>query len=231
MKFCDNPWAGLLPKETVDKAEALYHRAEQEVAVGKRICPPLGSVFRALELTPPETCRCAIVGQDPYQTPHVANGLAFSVTGEKFQPSLRNIFKELSADIGCGIPSNGDLTRWAEQGVLLLNTSLTVYEDEANSHKKWGWQDVTGAILRACSSLPQPMVFFLWGRNAQAFADGTFTGDMMDNKLILKSSHPSPLGATKASDGVPAFIGSRPFSKANEFLSQHGAKPIDWTLP
>lgn len=218
-------WLGLLSSEAQAKATELYHKAEQEQGV----CPPVEQVFRAFELTPPDKVRCVIVGQDPYHTPSVANGLAFSVNeGAKFQPSLRNIFKELNSDIGCLIPRSGDLTPWAERGVLLLNTSLTVKEHEPMSHKKWHWDIVTHDVLRVCMELDQPVVFMLWGGYAHKFAEDDVP---VEGKLIIKSSHPSPLGATKGNAEIPAFIGSRPFSRANKFLTDNGAEPIDWHLP
>lgn len=170
------------------------------------------------------------ISQDPYHQPGQANGLAFSVApGVKFPPSLRNIFKELHADLNVPIPRSGDLTAWAERGVLLLNTSLTVEEGRPNSHAKWGWQEFVRSVLKICTELPQPVVFLLWGGNARAFV-ADLQINSCDNKIALCSSHPSPLGATKGSDAAPAFLGSRPFSQANYYLQSMGAEPINWEL-
>ena len=198
-------------------------------------------------------------------------GLSFSVPkGEKLPPSLRNIYKEMVSDLGCSIPVSGDLSAWAQQGVLLLNTTLTVREHEANSHSKLGWQVVTTAIVEACMRLPQPVVFLAWGRpaikviesaksraakgafkgdacagaadsgaddhassgTAPAVADssGSLAGGALSCKFILKSTHPSPLSASRAAGDLPAFLGSRPFSRANDLLKECGVEPIDWSL-
>lgn len=205
------------------KASDLSRRAAAET-----VLPPPRQIFRALDLTPPENVRCVILGQDPYHTPGVANGLAFSANaGCKVPPSLRNIFKELSADIGCPAPTSPDLTPWAEQGVLLLNTILTVRPGAAGSHAGWGWQSVTADLLRVCAELPQPVMFLLWGRHAQKAG----LRPPSETKQYLCSSHPSPLGASKASATVPAFLGSRPFSRTNAFLRASGVAEIAWRLP
>ena len=216
-------WAARMNPAALDKAANLSRRADAET-----VLPPRHQLFRALQLTPPESVRCVILGQDPYHTPGVANGLAFSANaGCKVPPSLRNIFKELCADIGCPAPTSPDLTPWAEQGVLLLNTILTVRPGAAGSHAGWGWQTVTADLLRVCAELPQPIMFLLWGRHAQKAGLRPPT----ETKQYLCSSHPSPLGASKASADVPAFLGSRPFSKTNAFLRASGAAEIAWRLP
>ena len=217
--------------DIISLAEQLAAKAQAERDRGATIYPPQHMIFRALKLTPPDTVRVVIIGQDPYHNPGEANGLAFSVSpGIKAPPSLRNIFKELRGDIGCSIPDSGDLTQWAERGVLLLNTSLTVEENKPGSHSKWGWQSVIAEVLRVCvEELPQPIVFILWGGHARTFTDGLNIQDHQ-KKAYICSSHPSPLGARKGSETVPAFIGSRPFSRANQLLSSMGAEPIDWTL-
>ena len=216
-------WAALMNPSALRKASDLSRRADTE-----NVLPPRHQIFRALELTPPDNVRCVILGQDPYHTPGVANGLAFSAnTGCKVPPSLRNIFKELCADIGCPAPTSPDLTPWAEQGVLLLNTILTVRPGDAGSHAGWGWQAVTADLLRVCAELPQPIMFLLWGRHAQKAGLRPPT----ETKHFLCSSHPSPLGASKAGADVPAFLGSRPFSKTNAFLRASGAAEIQWRLP
>ena len=157
-------------------------------------------------------------------------GLSFSVPeGQKLPPSLRNIYKEMAADLGCAAPVCGDLTSWAQQGVLLLNTTLTVREHAANSHAKLGWKILTDAIVRLCLRLDQPVVFLTWGRHAIDMVEAArkATGTSA-NKFFLASTHPSPLSATRAAGDLPAFMGSRPFSRTNELLTQHGAIPIDW---
>ena len=230
MGVINEAWAKLLPEEIVEQANILAERAREEERRGIHICPPSGNIFRALDLTPPETVKAVILGQDPYHTPGVATGLAFSIDpARKLVPSIRNIFKELVADIGCEMPQSGDLTEWAKRGILLLNTVLTVEEGKPTSHYSWGWQAVTQAILRACSQLPQPVAFLLWGAKAQAAASEVCSA-MAPNKAVFCSSHPSPLGARKGSAAVPAFLGSRPFSRVNEFLREYRAEPVDWRL-
>ena len=157
-------------------------------------------------------------------------GLSFSVPeGQKLPPSLRNIYKEMAADLGCAAPVCGDLTSWAQQGVLLLNTTLTVREHAANSHAKLGWKILTDAIVRLCLQLEQPVVFLTWGRHAIDMVETARKAtDATPNKFFLASTHPSPLSATRAAGDLPAFMGSRPFSRTNELLTQHGAAPIDW---
>ena len=225
-------WAKLIPPEVLEQAEVLVARAQRERDAGKTIYPPQNKLFRALWLTPPDKVRCVILGQDPYIHENQANGLAFSVNpGVKLPPSLKNIFKELHADIGCDNLSCGDLTPWAEQGVLLLNTALTVEDGKADSHGKWGWGVITSAILDACVELPQPVVFLLWGGKARYFAANRLH-DMYESKTkdYICCSHPSPLGATKGSGGVSAFLGSRVFSEANKILAKMEAEPIDWSV-
>lgn len=215
-------------RTTLARAEAA---AESTV-----VYPPRKDWFAALRLTAPERVRAVILGQDPYHEPDQAMGLAFSVRpGVKHPPSLRNIFRELSADLQVPPPQCGDLTCWAEQGVLLLNTVLTVEKGKANSHSRFGWQAFTDEILSALVCLPQPIAFVLWGSPAQrAFAHGTEgrepeTPETQDPavsisgpRLILKAPHPSPLSAYRG------FFGSRPFSQINAFLTQNGEAPIDW---
>ena len=152
--------------------------------------------------------------------------------GCKLPPSLRNVYKEMAADLGCTAPASGDLSSWARQGVLLLNTTLTVVEHKANAHAKLGWQTLTNHIIERCCELPQPVVFLAWGRFAQKLVEGALarTGaGAATHKYCLASTHPSPLSATRAAGELPAFMGSRPFSRANKLLVDAGAKPIDWT--
>lgn len=229
--FISKEWQEVLPQETTELAQKLADRAATERAKGAVVFPPQADIFRALTLTPPEKVSCCIVGQDPYGTVGFANGLAFSVNkGITIPRSLKNILKELQADVGCDIPTHGDLTAWAEQGVLMLNTVLTVEEGKPNSHAKWGWQVVTLDIVKACMQLPQPVVLVLWGGQARAFSEDLRAEFVGSNKKWICSSHPSPLGATKGSATVPAFIGSRPFSTVNSLLKEMGGKGIDWTL-
>ena len=224
-------WNDILPSEVVALGDRLAERAAQCRAAGQVIYPEQNSIFRALALTPPDKVKVCLVGQDPYHEKGQANGLAFSVdSGVSLPPSLRNIFKELVSDIGCRFPSSGDLTPWAEQGVLLLNTVLTVQDGAANSHKSWGWQEYVNSVFCACAKFPQPIVFVMWGGQARAFL-ANIPISKLPNKKAIWSSHPSPLGATKGNDVVPAFLGSRPFSTANQYLSLMGADPITWELP
>lgn len=224
-------------------ATELEAHAQEERDNGKKLYPPQDQIFRALQLTKPEDVRVCIVGQDPYHTPGQANGLAFSIApGNPLQPSLVNIFKELEEDVGIKKPEDGDLTKWAENGVLLLNTSLTVYEHQANSCAKWGWDKFTKSVLQAATKLPQPVVFLLWGANAQdllndliscaaVYEDGKhIVKENLIKKAYVLSSHPSPFSATRPCRGTPAFRGSKPFSTANTLLTSMGGTPIDWSL-
>lgn len=223
-------WSSLLSAEAKHIARKLMARVDDEIAAGYTIYPPKNQIFRALELTPPRTVNAVIIGQDPYHGQGQANGLAFSVNpGVKIPPSLRNIFKELHNDVGCPIPQSGDLTPWAKHGVLLLNTVLTVEKGLPASHSTWGWQAVVLDICRVCLELPQPIVFILWGGHARAFAAGLRISEH-DNKFCIYSSHPSPLGAMKGNEAVPAFIGSRPFSKTNQLLMNASGEPVKWDL-
>lgn len=236
-------WSELIPKDKLELGLQLRDRAYQERLNEKGICPEQGQIFKALELTSPENTKVCLVGQDPYHTPGQANGLAFSISrGHPLQPSLVNIFNELTADVGVPKPPTGDLTRWAEQGVLLLNTTLTVYEHQANSHAGWGWNKFTKAILQAATKLPQPVVFLLWGGSAQELLPSLLScaavyednGHIVKENLIKKayvlSSHPSPFSASRGCKGTPAFKGSKPFSTVNKLLIDMGGTPIDWRL-
>lgn len=221
-------WTDILPTAISDMAHGLARRAAGEIRAGTQIYPPVDQIFRALALTPPDRTKVVILGQDPYHTPGQANGLAFSVaSGNPLQPSLQNIFQVLQADVGCPRPLNGDLTPWAEQGVLLLNTSLTVYRGRPNSCADWGWETFTRAVFMEAMKLPQPVCFILWGAKAIDFASGMVPGP---DKLLLMSSHPSPYSVSKPCRRYPAFIQSRPFSRANEFLVANGVRPVDWDL-
>ena len=184
---------------------------------GLDFLPGPDAIFRALELTPPEKVRVVILGQDPYPTPGHADGLAFSVTPKTALPrSLNNIFKEMQADLGAS-PATGDLRDWARQGVLLLNTALTVPAGDAGGHARLGWSALTRQVLDALNDTPR--AFVLWGGHAQGFAPHlTHPGH-----LVLTSAHPSPLSARRG------FFGSRPFSRVNDWLKAKGQQPIDWT--
>ena len=200
----------------------LLHRVDIKRAEGVIIYPPAGDVFKAFELTPFDQVKVVILGQDPYHGPNQAHGLAFSVNeGIAFPPSLQNIFKELATDIeGFQIPMHGDLRTWAKQGVFLLNTVLTVQQAQANSHADWGWEQFTDEVINVLNTEREHLVFLLWGAHAQK------KGRVIDKKkhLVLTSPHPSPLSAYRG------FFGSRPFSKANQYLVEHGLEPIDWQL-
>lgn len=184
------------------------------------IYPSAGREFFALEATQPEAVRVVILGQDPYHEPNQAMGLAFSVEREaKLPPSLRNIYRELQDDLGITPPAHGDLTAWARQGVLLLNTVLTVERGKANSHADFGWQRFTDAVIAATMQLSQPIAFILWGAQAQKKTSLIQTDAP---RLLLSAPHPSPLSSYRG------FFGSRPFSAVNTFLRAHGQKPIEW---
>jgi len=193
-----------------------------EKAAGKRIFPPGGEWFHALDATPLDRVRVVILGQDPYHGPGQAHGLCFSVRpGVRIPPSLVNIYKELQDDLGIAPPNHGNLEHWAKQGVLLLNAVLTVEAHQAASHRGRGWERFTDAVIRLVDAREAPAVFILWGSYAQkkaAFVDRS-------RHLVLKAPHPSPLSAHNG------FFGSRPFSQANAFLEQQGLAPIDWRLP
>lgn len=197
-----------------------------EKAAGKKIFPKGAEWFRALDLTPLEDVRVVILGQDPYHGPGQAHGLCFSVKpGTRTPPSLVNIYKEMEADLGIAPARHGFLEHWAEQGVLLLNSVLTVQMGAAASHQGRGWERFTDAVIRLVNQQARPVVFMLWGAYAQKKAAFVDSIDRGGRHLVIKSAHPSPLSAHNG------FFGSRPFSKANAFLESRGEKPIDWALP
>lgn len=198
-------------------------RAEEEA--GKVIYPPRGQRLTALALTPLEKVRIVILGQDPYHGPGQAHGLAFSVQGGvKTPPSLVNIFKELESDLGIARPSHGNLAQWAEQGVLLLNNTLTVAAGQAGSHAGRGWDAITDACVEAVVKQGAPTVFILWGSHARKKAGRVKGLGSSADHLVLTSPHPSPLSAHGG------FFGSRPFSQANAFLEERGRGAIDWAI-
>lgn len=225
-------WLGDAPQPVRDATNQLLERIAL-LRTEQTIYPAQDDILNALAYTPVDHVKVVILGQDPYHGPNQAMGLSFSVpaTQPKLPPSLRNIYNELNADLGYPIPTTGDLTAWAQQGVLLLNTTLTVREHAANSHAKLGWSTLTDFIIERCCLLPQPVVFLAWGRFAQQMVEGklaaTDAGETT-GKFCLASTHPSPLSANRATAELPAFMGSRPFSATNHLLKQHGSAPIDW---
>ena len=216
-----NDWAGLLNDEfNKEYYQTLRNFLTNEYKT-KTIYPDKYDIFNALHFTSYKDIKVVILGQDPYHGPGQAHGLSFSVNpGIKIPPSLLNIYKELNSDLGCYIPNNGYLKKWADQGVLLLNTSLTVRAGEANSHKSIGWEIFTDRIISLVNEKEDPVVFLLWGNNAIK------KKNLITNKkhLILTSAHPSPLSASRG------FFGSKPFSKINNFLISVNKKPIDWQI-
>ncbi|MFN3620590.1 uracil-DNA glycosylase [Sphingorhabdus sp.] len=208
----------LVAKDTL----ALRNFLDAELAAGKTIYPPQACWFRALELTPLDQVRVVILGQDPYHGPGQAHGLSFSVPpGVRPPPSLVNIYKELQSDLGLSRPRHGFLEHWAKQGVLLLNSVLTVEMAKAGAHSKQGWELFTDAIVQLVSDKPEPVVFMLWGAYAHKKAANVDTS----RHLVLKAAHPSPLSAHNG------FFGCKHFSQCNAFLVSNGFPPIDWTLP
>tara|TARA_B100001115_G_C15828238_1_gene412785 strand:- start:136 stop:837 length:702 start_codon:yes stop_codon:yes gene_type:complete len=185
------------------------------------VYPPAHLWFKALEFFPMEDCKVVILGQDPYHGPGQAHGLAFSVpTGMAFPPSLRNIFKELQADLNIPAPFSGNLSPWAKQGVLLLNASLSVEDGKAGAHLKWGWETFTNALIEYLATSQNSIVFILWGKYAQ----GKKKFIPAEKHFILEGVHPSPLSAHRG------FFGSKPFSQANHYLEKQGFKAIQWQV-
>lgn len=208
---------------TSQNMDNLRNFLKQEYGLGKSIYPKASQMFNAFNLTPLSEVKVVILGQDPYHGPGQAMGLSFSVPKMiPKPPSLNNILKEMADDIGTAPSKHGDLTHWAKQGVLLLNASLTVEEGNAGSHQGKGWEQFTDAVIDVVNEQTQNTVFILWGSKAKL--KGKFIDT--DKHLILTAVHPSPLAANRG-----GFFGSRPFSKANEYLQQHGKKAIDWQLP
>jgi uracil-DNA glycosylase len=192
---------------------------QSEKKKGKIIYPPSSKIFEAMNRTPFEKVKVVILGQDPYHGPKQAHGLCFSVLpGTPFPPSLQNIFKELHSDLGVPIPKSGDLSKWADEGVLLLNTTLTVEQGKPLSHQKKGWEQFTDKVIHLLNEERKNLVFILWGGHAQKKAE------FLNKKkhLVLTSVHPSPLSVHRG------FYTSQPFSKANAYLKSHGETPIDW---
>lgn len=216
-----NDWAKYLkPEYGKPYYKELYLKINEEYRTHK-IFPPAEDIFNAFHLTPLHNVKAVILGQDPYHNDGQAHGLCFSVKPPVDPPpSLVNIYQELHDDLGCTIPDHGCLTKWAEQGVLMLNTVLTVRAHQANSHRGIGWEEFTDAAILALNGQDRPIVFILWGAPAQR-KERMLTNP---NHLILKAPHPSPLSAYRG------FFGSRPFSQTNDFLKAHGEEPIDWQI-
>ncbi|MDO4475943.1 MAG: uracil-DNA glycosylase [Lachnospiraceae bacterium] len=216
-----NDWLEPLKPEFSKPYYAKLYKKVREEYQQTLVFPPSEDVFRAFELTPLSQVKVVILGQDPYHGEGQAHGLCFSVRPEvAIPPSLVNIYQELHDDLGCQIPNHGFLEKWARQGVLLLNTVLTVRAHQAYSHRGIGWEEFTDAAIRVLNEQDRPIVFILWGKPAQAKAA------MLNNPkhLILKAPHPSPLSAYRG------FFGSRPFSQTNQFLESQGEVPIDWQI-
>ena len=221
MSMLENDWMQALQGEfhkPYYKELYQFVRNEYNTTV---VFPPADDIFNAFHLTPLHEVKVVIIGQDPYHNVGQAHGLCFSVKPDvDIPPSLVNIYQELHDDLGCYIPNNGYLVKWAKQGVLMLNTVLTVRAHQANSHHGKGWEEFTDAAIRTLNEQDRPIVFILWGRPAQ------MKKSMLTNPrhLILEAPHPSPLSAYRG------FFGSKPFSKTNQFLEAHGETPIDWQI-
>jgi uracil-DNA glycosylase len=222
MPILKNDWAHFLDPEFKKPYYLKLRQFLLEEYNTKTVYPDKWEIYSALHLTPYADTKVVIIGQDPYHGPGQAHGLSFSVKpGIKPPPSLQNIFKELHDDLGCYIPNNGYLKKWAEQGVLMLNNVLTVRAGQPNSHRGKGWEEFTSQVIRTLNEREQPVVFILWGRNAQE-KKALITND---HHFIIESAHPSPFAANRG------FFGSRPFSRTNEFLQKIGVEPVDWQIP
>ena len=218
----DNDWQPFLTNELAkSKYTALKTFIDHEYQ-NKTIFPEQNRIFESFKLTPFAEVKVCLLGQDPYHEEHQAHGLSFSVLpGEKIPPSLRNMYKELESDLGIQPVNHGYLKDWARQGVLMLNTVLTVQEGAANSHRNQGWEMLTDAVIQHLSESDQPVIFVLWGKSAQDKVKLIDT----DHNFVIISPHPSPLAAYRG------FFGSKPFSKINQNLTSRGLQPIDWQLP
>ncbi|MGM9930625.1 uracil-DNA glycosylase [Pradoshia sp.] len=217
-----NDWQSVLEKEFEKPYYLELRQFLKEEYENKSIYPKKEDIFNALHYTSYEQVKVVLLGQDPYHGPNQAHGLSFSVQpGVKVPPSLRNMFKELHSDLGLPIPADGYLKSWADEGVLLLNTVLTVRKGEANSHKGRGWETFTDTVIQSLNEKEEPVVFLLWGKPAQSKLP------LIDTKKhhVLTAAHPSPFSAHRG------FFGSKPFSKTNELLKADGRGEIDWSLP
>lgn len=221
MAAISNDWLQPLQKEFKKPYyRKLYDTVKREYST-YQVFPPADDIFNAFHLTPLSEVKVVILGQDPYHNVNQAHGLCFSVQPTvEIPPSLENIYKELHDDLGCKIPNNGYLVKWAKQGVLLLNTVLTVRAHQANSHQNIGWEQFTDAVIEILDQQDRPMVFLLWGKPAQRKKAMLHN----PNHLILEAPHPSPLSAYRG------FFGCRHFSKTNQFLEEHGLTPVDWQI-
>lgn len=222
MAILKNDWATYLDQEFTKPYYLQLREFLIEEYRTKTIFPDKYDIFNALHYTPLADTRVVILGQDPYHGPGQAHGLSFSVKeGVSTPPSLQNMYKELQDDLGCFIPNNGHLITWAKQGVLLLNTVLTVRAHEANSHKNRGWESFTDKVIETINRKNEPVVFLLWGSHAQKKAE------LITNRQhkLIRSPHPSPLSAHRG------FFGSKPFSRANEFLRSMGIQEVNWQIP
>ena len=221
MAAIENDWLPAMNAEFKKPYYAELYKFVKEEYSKVAVYPPADEIFSALHLTPLSKVKVVIIGQDPYHNVGQAHGLCFSVRPEvEIPPSLVNIYKELQSDLGCKIPNNGYLVKWAEQGVLLLNTVLTVRAHQANSHQGKGWEQFTDAIIRAVNAEDRPIAYLLWGRPAQSKMS------MLDNPKhkVFTAPHPSPLSAHRG------FFGCKHFSQANKFLEENGVEPIDWQI-
>lgn len=230
-------WFSLLPKNTIEKISHIENSLDLLEKQGINIYPPKTNRFKALELTDPKTLKVVIIGQDPYHGEGQAMGLSFSVNkGVKMPPSLQNIFKELNDDLGIPIPNSGDLTPWAKQGVLLLNSCLTVEAKKPASHKSIGWRDITKEIIKQTLTFPQPIIYLCWGRFAEKVILESVTEllnehkNVIGKKFTIKSTHPSPYSANKSALKLQPFMGSKPFSQTNKILIENNVPSINWEL-
>lgn len=221
MSVITNDWLEPLKTEFSKTYYKELHKKILHEYTNYKVFPPSEDIFNAFHFTPYSEVKVVIIGQDPYHNDGQAHGLCFSVKPEiELPPSLVNIYKELKDDLGCYIPNNGYLEKWAKQGVLMLNTVLTVRAHQANSHRGIGWEEFTNAAIRIVNEIDRPIVYILWGKPAQN------KKSMLNNKkhLILEAPHPSPLSAFRG------FFGSKPFSQTNGFLEMNGIKEIDWQI-
>lgn len=222
MAMITNDWLDALSDEFQKEYYRKLYQFVKEEYSKTGVYPPAEDIFNALHYTPLSKVKVLVLGQDPYHNENQAHGLSFSVlpSQPEIPPSLQNIYKELHDDLGCDIPNHGYLKKWADQGVLMLNTVLTVRAHQPNSHQKHGWEEFTDAIIRALNKQDRPIVYLLWGKPAQTKIK------MLDNPkhLILTAPHPSPLSAYRG------FFGCRHFSQTNDFLEKNGITPIDWQI-
>lgn len=221
MAMLQNDWLEAIGGEFKKPYYAELYKFVKEEYSNEIVYPPSDDIFNAMHLTPLSEVKVLILGQDPYHNQGQAHGLCFSVQPDvTIPPSLKNIYKELQSDLGCEIPNNGYLVKWAEQGILMLNTVLTVRAHKPLSHQGKGWEQFTDAIIEAVNAQDRPIVYMLWGKPAQRKAS------MLNNPkhLVLKAAHPSPLSAAHG------FFGCKHFSQANQFLEDNGIQPIDWQI-